>query len=251
MLEFLRRRSESHPVACLPDGMRVYAIGDIHGRSDLLHALHAAITADARSAADRRKVVVYVGDYVDRGFDSRGVVEMLVENPLDGFETVCLMGNHEASMLEFMSDIGVGPGWLQWGGDATLYSYGVTLSGPITDEDCLREAQAALRRQLPSSHLDFLRGLRLHHEAGDYLFVHAGIRPGIPIEAQLAEDLMWIRGPFLRSNADHGCVVVHGHTISREVEFRPNRIGIDTGAYASDVLPCLVLEGSERRLLNT
>ncbi|MGE0714183.1 MAG: metallophosphoesterase [Alphaproteobacteria bacterium] len=236
--------------AAVPDGTIVYAVGDVHGRDDLLADLHARIAADAARTGHRRRVLVHLGDYVDRGPASRAVVERLVAGPPAGFEAVTLKGNHEAFLLQFLQTIEAGPGWLANGGDATLASYGVTPPDPW-DADEIEAAQAALRRALPAGHLAFLGGLRLLHQEGGYLFVHAGIRPWVPIDRQVAADLLWIRDPFLRWEAPLGAVVVHGHTITRAPDIRTNRIGIDTGAYASGVLTCLVLEGTERRFLAT
>ncbi|MFQ5785776.1 MAG: metallophosphoesterase [Alphaproteobacteria bacterium] len=253
MLEsVLRRFFHDRPgVPRPPDGVRVYAVGDIHGRSDLLRALHRRVAADAADAPDRDKRIVYLGDYIDRGLDSRGVIDILLDEPPPGVAPVHLMGNHEAMLLRFLEDSSIGTGWLQFGGVETLYSYGVKVTGPITDEAVVTVAQRRLGENLPERHLGFLRALDLYHRAGDYLFVHAGLRPGVSLEEQAEDDLLWIRDDFLRSRADHGHVVVHGHSIQPESEIRPNRIGIDTGAYATGVLTCLVLDGDERRFLRT
>lgn len=235
----------------VPDGTRVYAIGDIHGRDDLLRELHGAIAGDAASAPEREKTVVYLGDYVDRGLESRRVIDLLLDEPIPGVAPRYLKGNHEDLMLRFLDDASVGPDWLELGGAATLYSYGVALPGLLSDERTLVEAQRRLSEAVPARHLAFLRGLDLHHVAGDYLFVHAGIRPGVPLAAQAEEDLLWIREEFLVSTEDHGHVVVHGHSINVETVYRPNRISIDTGAYATGILTCLVLDGDARRVLRT
>ncbi len=254
---FGRRDRDPAPAARVPDGVRVYAIGDVHGRADLLGELYALITADAAAAAgaagapQHEKIVVHLGDYVDRGDDSRGVIEVLLDPPLAGFERVFLSGNHEALMLRFLDDIDIGPLWFDNGAAATLLSYGVPLAGPLSREATLHVAQRELNERLPDRHLAFLRELRSSHEIGDYFFVHAGVRPGVALEAQAEDDLLWIREEFLGSDADHGRVVVHGHSVRPEVEYRPNRIGIDTGAYATGVLTCLALEGAGRRLLQT
>jgi serine/threonine protein phosphatase 1 len=233
-----------------PPGKRIYAVGDIHGRRDLLDRLHRAIREDARRGDRLDKLCVYVGDYVDRGADSRGVIETLLSAPLPGFRAVHLMGNHEDIMCRFLEDPSVAPLWIANGGDATLDSYGVDWRGPVQvgKLDAVRDA---FRAALPPAHLKFLRGLALSHAEGDYLFVHAGIRPGRAVTQQDPNDLLWIRDPFLSSDADHGAVVVHGHSISAEPELRDNRIGIDTGAFASGRLTGLVLEGSVRRFLHT
>jgi diadenosine tetraphosphatase ApaH/serine/threonine PP2A family protein phosphatase len=247
----LRRRDAApRPAAEAPSGTRIYAIGDIHGRSDLLDRLHDMIRVDALGHPSAEKVVVYLGDYVDRGDDSRGVIDRLIDRPLSGFRTVALRGNHEEFLLRFLDDPEVGPAWIANGGDATLYSYGVDWR-PAFGEGDLPAVSEAFRRELPRDHLAFLDGLALSDVEGDYLFVHAGIRPGVALAAQTPDDLMWIRGEFLDSTADHGHVVVHGHTITESPEMRDNRIGIDTGAFATGRLTCLVLDGAERRLLQT
>jgi serine/threonine protein phosphatase 1 len=232
-------------------GSRVYAIGDIHGRLDLLESLRARIQEDASSFGGTRKVLVYLGDYVDRGLQNREVIDLLIDQPLAGFEHVYLRGNHEQALLDFLDELSAGIAWLQFGGLTTLRSYGVAMPPGDVSGGRLAQAQAALRRNLPPRHLAFLRAMPLSHDEGDYLFVHAGIRPGVPMADQDPNDLIWIRDEFLTSTVDHGKVVVHGHSIAADVEMRHNRIGIDTGAYFSGHLSCLVLEGAERRLLQT
>jgi serine/threonine protein phosphatase 1 len=248
--KFLHSLRRGQREARVPDGLRIYAIGDIHGRVDLLRILHHLIANDKGERPNDR-LVIYLGDYVDRGLDSRGVIDFFLDEHPRDLPFIALKGNHEEMMLRFLDDISVGPGWLEYGGAETLLSYGVSLSGPISEERTLIEVQRRLLENVPSRHIDFMLGSRLYHVAGDYLFVHAGIRPGKPLEAQVADDMLWIRGDFLRSGDDHGYVVVHGHSIKLKVDFRPNRIGIDTGAYATGVLTCLVLEGGNRRLLQT
>jgi serine/threonine protein phosphatase 1 len=235
-----------------PPGSRVYAIGDIHGRLDLLMDLHEQILDDAAQHPTRRRVLVHLGDYVDRGPDSARVLDLLLDRPLPGFEIVNLLGNHEDSMVRFRDDPSVGPAWLYYGGLATLAAYGIEArTYPWRDEGELQRLQTLLRQRLPARHLAFIQGLSLHHTEGDYLFVHAGIRPGIALKRQEREDLLWIRDEFLLSRRDHGKVVVHGHTIKEEPDIQPNRIGIDTGAFATGRLTCLVLEGSDRAFLST
>lgn len=239
----------------VPDGHRVYAIGDIHGRRDLLANLHDHILADGRDEKNIEKTIIYLGDYIDRGDDSAGVIGLLLDHPLAGFAHVHLKGNHEEMLLRFLDDVSGGEVWLWNGGDATMRSYGLDV--PAYDQlstlslDGLAAWQRQLADRIPPAHLDFLRRLRLYHTAGAYLFVHAGMRPGVPLAAQNAHDLLWIREPFLSSTVEHGMIVVHGHTIFPEVSITPNRIGIDTGAVATDRLSCLVLEGHDRRLLHT
>ena len=257
VLNFFKRRSseDTAPVGDIPrrvpEGRRVYAIGDIHGRLDLLQILHQRIRTDHDGRAEAEGVIVYVGDYIDRGRDSQAVVELLCGAPLPGFSVVCLKGNHEQSLLTFLEDIKIGPSWLYYGGAETLTSYGIVASSLEQDTERLTAHQAALREALPAHHLAFLQTLPLTHREGDYLFAHAGIRPGVAIEAQKPRDLMWIRDKFLTSPRDHGCIVVHGHSITPAPDVKANRIGIDTGAYQSGVLTCLALEGEERRFIQT
>ena len=238
----------------VPDGLRVYAIGDIHGRFDLLQQMQALILGDAANAESRCEIV-YLGDYVDRGPASREVIDLLASGPPPGFSATCLLGNHEAAMLQFLRDSSMGDAWLTYGGMPTLNSYGIPVVGPGSNAAShqlqLRQLQAAQNRNQPDAHRDFLTGLRISHSIGDYFFAHAGVRPGVPLAAQEREDLIWIRDEFLLSRRDHGQVVVHGHSITQAVEEMPNRIGIDTGAYFSNRLSCLVLEGESRRFLST
>ncbi len=234
-----------------PDDCRVYAVGDIHGRADLLTTLHAQILDDAAAATAKRKVLVYVGDYVDRGPWSFEVVEMLIEAPLEGFEIVHLKGNHEDFLLGFLDDASMADLWFINGGDTTLQSYRVPLLTVPFGPAELDTVRRAFRAALPPSHMEFFQGLKRFHVEGDYLFVHAGIRPGVPLEEQEEKDLLWIRERFLHSDADFGHMVVHGHTPKVEPEVRPNRIGIDTGAVFTDRLTCLVVEGESTRFLHT
>ena len=231
------------------DGARMYCIGDIHGRADLLLDLQAQIEADARSYTGHL-MMLYLGDYIDRGSQSRQVVEMLLERPLEGFETIHLKGNHEQALLDFLRYPEDTAAWLDFGGLETLDSYGLSLGFQPRKQD-LGELARQLEAVLPDAHRAFFESGLLHWRGGDYLFVHAGIRPGVALDAQHEEDLMWIREEFTGSHRDHGAVVVHGHTISPEPEFRFNRIGLDTGAFHTGVLSCLVLEGADQRLLQT
>lgn len=253
LAKFWRRAAEPPATAPaeVPAGTRVYAVGDIHGRADLLARLLDSIGRDA-AGAGLRKVLVFLGDYVDRGPDSAGVVDLILGGAPEGFETVTLMGNHEWMLLRFLGDIGAGPSWLLNGGWATLESYGVTPSGwdePSPDE--LTRVQRDLAAALPARHLAFLRGLAYGHREGGYVFVHAGMRPGVDIDRQVDADLIWIREPFLSHDGDIGAVAVHGHTIAPEPQVRRHRIGIDTGAYMTGRLTCAVLEGRSLRFLVT
>lgn len=249
---WLTRSRQTVPPARVPDGRLVYAIGDIHGRDDLLRRLLVAIERDADTHAEATRVLVLVGDYVDRGMYSREVLERVIDGLPARFERVALMGNHEAAMLEFLDGGENGPAWLRYGGLETLHSYGVPMSRLPTsrqDHDALRER--ALER-IPARHLDFVRRCALWHVEGDYLFVHAGIRPGVALEHQTLDDLLWIRGEFLGSSSDFGGrVVVHGHTVCDRPEVRANRINIDTGAYVSGRLTAVALFGDQRHFIAT
>jgi Calcineurin-like phosphoesterase len=245
------RRLPEPPPARVPAGTRVYAIGDIHGCLDPLRGLIAQIRAHAAASPVRRNLVVFLGDYIDRGTDSRAVIDLLLSDPLPGFESVHLKGNHEESLIRFLDDEGIGPQWLTYGGDATLYSYGVRPPRMGADGEDLRRAQREFAQKLPAAHLAFFERLALTHVEGDYAFVHAGVRPRIPLEHQAAEDLLWIRDEFLDSHLDFGKVIVHGHSITMAPTMRSNRIGIDTGAFASGRLTCLVLDAADRDFLTT
>ena len=238
-------------IAKVASGTRVYAIGDIHGRLDLLTRLEAIIEADLARSRPARTVAVYLGDYVDRGQDSRGVLDHLLDHPLPVDEIVHLLGNHEDVMCQFLADAWVGENWIRFGGRETLASYGVAPDPELPLQEWLVQAQEAFVRAMPERHLAFLEGLPLRHEEDGYLFVHAGVRPRIPLDRQRRHDLLWIRHEFLDSEADHGRVIVHGHSISSEPEIRANRIGIDTGAFMSGRLTAVALEGGERRFLST
>lgn len=247
--------SRSRPAPRLPDGTGLFAIGDIHGRLDLLSELLAKIEIAADEATLDRKILVFLGDYVDRGASSRGVLESLIADPLPGFEKVCLLGNHEEMFMAFLEEPEGGRAWLANGGDATTQSYGVDITGYIESKD-LSGLHGALREAVPAAHRHFLRTLSSHFVEGDYFFTHAGIRPGIALEKQDSQDLIWIREPFLSSKKDHGKVVVHGHSVTFEPEEypssdQPSRIGIDTGAYLTERLTCLYLLEDQRRLIMT
>jgi serine/threonine protein phosphatase 1 len=252
LARYFRSAPEEPSAATVPSGTRVYAIGDVHGRLDLLQDLHQQIRDHAREYPIARRVVVHIGDYIDRGYQSRQTIDYLLDSPFPGFDMVHLLGNHERTLLEFLGDIAVGPGWLRYGGRETLFSYGIAWDHNLDEaEAALRRIQADLRHKLPERHRRFFETLPLTHQEGDYLFVHAGVRPGVPLERQAPDDLLWIRDEFLTSTADHGKVVVHGHSISEEPVLRANRVGIDTGAFATGRLTCLVLEGNQRSFLST
>lgn len=236
--------------AALPDGLRVYAIGDVHGCLGKLNRLQSDIEDDlgARPVNDYR--IIYCGDYVDRGPDTAGVVQNLIEKTRDDDRVMCLYGNHEDEFLGFLSDPHYWADvWLQYGGVETLASYGVDASGFLglsADLDALRDAFDAA---LPAEHTTFLEGLPRSVQLGEFFFAHAGIRPGVALDSQDDNDLIWIRSEFLFDERDHGAVIVHGHTPHRAVEVKRNRINIDTGAVFGRDLTCLVIEGTGIRFL--
>jgi serine/threonine protein phosphatase 1 len=229
----------------LPAGYRLYAIGDIHGRDDLLAELLAEIEADTARRDPAKRVLVFLGDLIDRGPASKEVVERLRAYRPAGTRLVFLAGNHEEVLLRILDgEARLVPDWLRFGGAECLRSYGA-------DPDRLRRISPAraletIRSAIPRSHAEFLSTFDDTFCAGDYLFVHAGIRPGIPLAEQAPSDLRWIREPFLTDSSDHGFLIVHGHTIREGIDERTNRIGIDTGAYRFGVLTALALEGGDR-----
>jgi serine/threonine protein phosphatase 1 len=230
----------------LPDGLRIYAVGDVHGRFDLLQAMAARIGRDITASPARETLEIFIGDYVDRGPQSRDVVEWLMQAPPLGDRRICLLGNHEDMLLDALADPAGLTSWLFNGGDATLASYGVTRlpSAP----GAMWEACVAA---IPQRHREFLAALPRTVAFGSYFFVHAGIDPSRPLAEQDQQDLIWIREPFLNSSVDFGRIVVHGHTPVAAPDIRDNRINIDTGAVFTGRLTCLVLQGATRRLLQT
>lgn len=251
-LKLLKRRAPvrapESPQA--PAGAVVWAIGDIHGRDDLLAPLVEAIRADLRTMDDQQKMVVFLGDYVDRGPGSRAVLKRLAGLPTDeGVEWRFLKGNHEETMVRFLEDPSVGAQWCEYGGDATLRSYGLRPPDMKHRAEAWRHLSSDLNHKMGADERDFLAKLEMRVTAGDYFFAHAGARPGEPLDSQTDEDLLWIRSTFLRSEQEFEKVIVHGHTPAAEVHADRRRIGIDTRAYESGVLTALRLRGGERRIL--
>lgn len=242
-----RQLREPHRV---PQGRRVYAIGDVHGCRDLLDGLISRIEADDESRPAAETTLIFLGDLIDRGADSKGVVERVLEIKAARPNTIILKGNHEEILLlAHAGDRRAQSLFHRVGGRETLLSYGVC---PATYGACDIDGLGELiRRYVPLDHIEFLAGLTTSYRAGDYLFVHAGIRPGIPLDEQKESDLRWIRSEFLDHKDSHGPIVVHGHSVSSEVEERSNRIGIDTGGYASGRLTAIGLEGTERWYLSS
>jgi len=240
---FTTAEPEPAPGATVPAGERVYAIGDIHGRLDLFEQLIATIDADDARRRPAETTVILLGDLVDRGPDSAGVIAA-ARAWGERRKLRVLAGNHEEMFLASFDDVDVLRHFLRFGGRETVLSYPIERAG--YRELTLEQLQQRMREAVPADDLDFLRAAEDAIVVGDYLFVHAGIRPGVPLEEQKTRDLRWIRERFIAHEGDHGHVVVHGHTITPEVEEMPNRIGIDTGAFMSGRLTALGLEGSER-----
>jgi len=224
----------------LPDGLRIYAIGDVHGRADLLDRVLSRIDAHIVANPVAQPLHLLVGDYIDRGPASREVLDLLIDC-MQGREMVLLRGNHDVFLKEFLANPELLRDWSRLGGLETLMSYG--LKPPLTsDTKTQKELATALNAVLPASHRHFFDRLLPSFSCGGYYFAHAGVRPGIALADQRDEDLLWIRDEFLLCEEDFGKIVVHGHSPVRDIDIRPNRINIDTGAYATGRLSCLVLE---------
>jgi serine/threonine protein phosphatase 1 len=245
---FYPHQGEPAPVG-LPKAHRLYCVGDIHGRLDTLLAVHQKIIHDAENFKGS-KTLVYLGDYIDRGLESKQVIDCLLENKFSDFEKVHLLGNHEQVLLQFLrgNDVTIAHDWFRFGGLSTLLSYGVSVKGIPTTKTIVH-LRTELIEKLPASHLDFFNRLILHYNIGGYFFVHAGIKPKVKLHRQQPEDMLWIRDEFINSDVFHGRVIVHGHTVTEEPEIHPNRIGLDTGAYASGKLTCAVFEETDCRFL--
>jgi len=237
--------------ASLPEGVRLYAIGDVHGRLDLLRTLIEAIEARERAAQPARLKLVFLGDYIDRGPDSAGVIAFLIDGLPERFEPVFLKGNHEEMLLDIFTAPDGFDIWAYNGGLATARSYGVDFDPYDFSPDNANAVARQLERAMPEAHMTFLRQLNVSKEIGDYFFVHAGVRPGVPLDQQNERDCLFIRGEFLDHRASFGKVIVHGHTPVEAPEILPNRIGIDTGAFFTGRLTALCLESGSMTLLTT
>jgi serine/threonine protein phosphatase 1 len=244
--------SAKAPAALAPEGVALYVVGDVHGRVDLLLALLRKIAHDvARHETDTRRELIFLGDYVDRGPDSRGVIDLILSTQAerDFWTVTALKGNHEAALLQFLADPDFWPMWSEFGARETLTSYGVTPPAPGSDDADWKRASQQLNAALPADHRAFLEGLELMADRGDYFCTHAGVRPGIPLDQQTEQDLLWIRDDFLRSERRLAKVIVHGHTPSEEAYVGAHRIGVDTGAYATSVLTAVKLKDDQRTLI--
>jgi serine/threonine protein phosphatase 1 len=237
----LGSRVRPKPKPKLPNGIRIYAVSDIHGCADLLQDVFAAIDHHLAHAGPARALHVFLGDYIDRGPASRQTIDLLIERSRR-HESIFLKGNHEAFLFEVLQNASRLEAWKQYGGFQTLMSYGLTPS--ITpDRDEQNELVQALLESIPNDHRRFFSKLRSSFSCGDFFFAHAGVKPGIPLRRQREEDLLWIRDEFLQSEQDFGKFIVHGHTPVSKPEIRPNRINIDTGAYATGILTLLTIQG--------
>jgi Calcineurin-like phosphoesterase len=233
----------------VPAGLRVYTIGDIHGRLDLLDELVSRIKADIAMQPPAKPLYVFLGDYIDRGPSSCQTIDRLIEHN-ERSESVFLKGNHEQVALKCLSDPSLFDQWMRIGGFETLASYGIK-PDDLRSGSSIAILQSAFHNALPQAHFRFFRSLQTSFACGDFLFVHAGVKPGVELSQQKESDLLWIREQFLTSTEDFGKIIVHGHTPTHRVEIEPNRINIDTGAFATDCLTCLVIEGSALSVIDT
>ena len=237
----LRRRAGRIPKPRLPDGLRIYAVSDIHGCANLLANVFAAVDLHLSRAEPVRALHVFLGDYIDRGPASCQTIDMLIDRSRR-HECIFLKGNHEALLLDILGDAGGLETWKYYGGFQTLISYGI--APPMKpDPDEQKQLVSELVDRIPDSHRRFFDNLRSSFSCGDFFFSHAGVRPGVSLRRQREEDLLWIRDEFLESERDFGKFVVHGHTPVPNPDIRSNRINIDTGAYATGVLTLLIIEG--------
>lgn len=230
-----------------PAGMRLYAIGDVHGRLDLLTSMHGAIRAEIARDRPADWRIVHVGDYVDRGPDSCGAIELILAAQEADSRVIALAGNHDVAFADFMAGGGSSQLFARFGGAETAASYGV--DADFGSLEGLERTRRELADAVPGRHHRFLATLPRCISFGDYFFCHAGIRPGVPLASQDPEDLIWIRREFLEATDLHPKVIVHGHTPHSEPEIRPNRINLDTGAFDTGRLTGVVLDGAEKRLI--
>lgn len=254
MFSILKRNTNPRGQA-VPQDMRVYAIGDIHGQLDLLEQLHEKIREDLKSKPHNCKTkIIYLGDYINRGTQSREIIDRLLDNPINNTHALYLMGNHEFALIQFLSGHMDYAEWLGWGGDQTLLSYDLDVISPYADAAEIEALREAFRTRIPARHYQFLSALRPYQIEGDYVFVHAGIRSGVPLHEQKLQDLILIRDEFFDNPVTCGKTVIHGHTIFKAPHIRKHRhridsIGIDTGAYNSGKLTAIVLENENYHFL--
>ncbi|MGN6582673.1 MAG: metallophosphoesterase family protein [Rhizobiaceae bacterium] len=233
--------------ACGPEGLRLYAIGDVHGRLDLLEVMHERIASDLQKRPVADFGIIHLGDYTDRGSDSKGVLDFLVARCESDPRFIALMGNHDEGLLEFLATADRDGLFAGNGGEATARSYGVEID--FSSDERAREGRDALLDAMPEAHIAFLSSLPRSIAFGDFFFCHAGIRPGVPLDRQDPEDLTWIRWDFLDHTGLFEKVIVHGHTPVARPDIQPNRIDIDTGAFKTGRLTALVIDGGEKTLI--
>ncbi|MDG1286940.1 MAG: metallophosphoesterase family protein [Rickettsiales bacterium] len=233
------------PTYQLPPGVRVYAIGDIHGQAQLLENALEAIAEDAKDFTGQRIIQVFLGDYIDRGMYSREVLDLLIQAPPVGHERICLLGNHETTLLKFLETPETIRKWSSFGGFTTLASYGIPIPRTLSGED-LTELHQTFAHALPASHQAFLESLQTHYCLGEYFFVHAGINPYLSLDEQSVDDLLWIRDDFLEFEKFHQKYIIHGHTPVETLDIRKNRANLDLSIATGEQLGCLKLEGNQR-----
>lgn len=233
-----------------PPNTRIYAVGDVHGHIKLLDLLHRKITTDLKNNPIDGYKIIYIGDYIDRGPDSAGCVEYLINLLATDSNVVCLKGNHEDKLERFLSDpVRVADSFFTWGGEECASSYGVDMSGYRGTHDQKLQKAAELSEKIPLNHKHFFARLQKKITFGDYMFAHAGIRPGVSLDQQSDRDLLWIRSDFISHSEPFEKVIVHGHTPAYPLEVLPNRINVDTHAYHTGVLSCIVLQGTDYRIM--
>jgi len=233
-----------------PHNMRIYAIGDVHGHLSLLNSIYQEITADLSSIGNMQYKILFLGDYIDRGPDSAGCVQFLSELLSKDAHVICLKGNHEDKLQKFLSNpIALADSFFGYGGIECTMSYGIDMTNFNFSNEEIIEMCAELNRKIPTAHKQFYNKLAISVSFGDYLFCHAGVRPGVDLNKQADKDLMCIRSEFVYHEAPYDKVIVHGHTPAYPMEILPNRINVDTCAYDTGILSCLVLEGSGYRVI--
>ena len=249
---FKLAKNSSEPIInpSVPAGTKAYVIGDIHGRIDLVKNLHHFICEDIKKSRQQKYYVIYLGDYIDRGDASKEVLDYLITNPLSNVEQIFLKGNHEQALVDFIKNKD-NLDWINIGAMATLYSYNVRVKPELKIADKIAFLHQAFVKLFPQKHLDFMLKLKRYFILGDYLFVHAGIHPQKTLAAQTDNDLFWIRDEFLLCNDIYPYIIVHGHTVTPDVQIFNNRIALDTGAFATNKLSCLILESDKIKIVDT
>lgn len=235
----------------VPEDVRVYAIGDIHGRADLLEQLFEQLKADISDKNFRRLYIVFLGDYIDRGFESKRVIDLLLNQKWGNLRAVFLKGNHEQTMLDFLTKPEIGAQWVEFGGRETLNSYGVKPSEVLQDASAWQVVSEQLKENLPETHLHFLSGLQTYFELGNCYFVHAGVDPTKRLDDQTDEDRLWIRDNFLSSERKLSKVIIHGHSPEENPVWDGRRIGVDTGAYITNRLSAARIQGGNVKFFTT